>query len=115
LGTRLSENSPTWALHGDAGQAGKHAGDGLDWRTSALVDWAGRSSASVWSSRRCGWGRWWPGRGIDSEVPAEKGADGGSVDRCLPVAVDGSGRLVALTRSPWGCQLNQMEVGGIGR
>jgi hypothetical protein len=53
----LLEDSPTWALHGDAGQVGKHIGDGLDWRPSAPLEWAGKSSASVWSSRKCEWGQ----------------------------------------------------------
>jgi hypothetical protein len=53
----LSENSLTRALHGDAGQAGKHTVDDLDWRPWAPIDWEGRSSASVWSSRRCEWGQ----------------------------------------------------------
>jgi hypothetical protein len=71
-------------------------------------------------ARRCGarggasGGKRWPGRGIDGEAPAEKGVDGGSVDRRLPVAADESERLVALARSPWGCQLDQMGAGGIG-
>jgi hypothetical protein len=52
---------------------------------------------------------------INDEAPMEKGADGSSVDRCLPVAADGLGRLMALTWSPWGCQLDQMEAGGVGR
>jgi hypothetical protein len=102
----LSKNSPTWALHGDEGQVGKHAGDDLDWMPTTSVDWAGRSSVSMWSSRRCEWGqmaarardRWRGTRG--------KGDDGRSVDRCLSMAVDGSGRLVALARSMWGCQLD---------
>jgi hypothetical protein len=72
-------------------------------------------------SRRCGarggasGGRRWPGRGIDDDAPKEKGADGGSVDWRLPVAADGSGRLMVLTRSPWWCQLDQMVAEGIGR
>jgi hypothetical protein len=60
-------------------------------------------------------GRRWLGHGINGEAPMEKGSDGGSVDQCLPVVADGSGRLVALTRSPRRCQLDQMEAGGIGR
>jgi hypothetical protein len=60
-------------------------------------------------------GRQWPGCGIDGEAPTEKGADGGSLDRCLLVMADGSGRLVALTRSPWGCQRDQMEARGVGQ
>jgi hypothetical protein len=34
---------------------GTHIGDSLDWRPSAPVDWARRSSTLVWSSRRCEW------------------------------------------------------------
>jgi hypothetical protein len=53
------------------------------------------------------------GHRIDDKAPAEKGADGGSEDQRLPVVDDGSGRLMALAQNPWGCQLNQMEAGGV--
>jgi hypothetical protein len=45
----------------------------------------------------------------------KKGANGGSVDWRLQVAADESGRLMALTQSSWGCQLDQMEAGGVGQ
>jgi hypothetical protein len=60
-------------------------------------------------------GRRWLGHGIDGVALVEKGADGGSVDRCLPVLTDGSGRLVVLARSPWGYQLDHMEARGVGQ
>jgi hypothetical protein len=55
-------------------------------------------------------GRRWLGCRIDSEAPAEKRPDGRSMDQRSSVVADELGRLVGLMWSPWGCQLDQMEV-----
>jgi hypothetical protein len=108
LGVSLSENSPTQALHGNAGPVGKHAGDGLDWRPTMSVDWAGRSSASVWSLRRCEWGAD-GGRGMGSTVrrSRKRGLMAGAwtgADRRVGEARGARAELVGVPAGPYGGQ-----------